>query len=219
MRDDLPHLDRDALSLPARTGPPPRIALLYGSLRARSYSRLLVEEAARLLRALGAEPRIVDPGDLPLPGAAPDDHPAVQSLRASMTWSEGQVWCSPEHHGSLSAVFKAQLDWIPLTPEAAHPTRGKTLALLQVCGGAHSFNVVHQLRAVGRAMHMLAVPAHASVPQAHLEFDADGRMRDSPHYDRLVDVMEELVTLTLLLRDHRAALSGSYSARKASRPQ
>ncbi|HAE46603.1 MAG TPA: arsenical resistance protein ArsH, partial [Tistrella mobilis] len=89
----------------------PRILLLYGSLRDRSFSRLAVEEAARLLEAFGAETRIFDPRDLPLPDQVPgDDHPAVHDLRALSLWSEGQVWCSPERHGQITGIMKAQID-------------------------------------------------------------------------------------------------------------
>ncbi|HEY0231588.1 MAG TPA: arsenical resistance protein ArsH [Dokdonella sp.] len=197
----------------------PRILLLHGSLRTRSYSRLLAQEAARLLHAMGAETRLYDPRDLPLPDAAPDTHPKVQELRELACWSEGMVWCSPERHGAMSAVLKAQIDWIPLNAGALRPTQGKTLAVMQVCGGSQSFNAVNQLRLLGRWMRMLTIPNQSSVPKAYLEFDDAGRMKPSPYYDRVVDVMEELVKFTLLTRDVAAHLVDRYSERKESAAQ
>lgn len=224
MHDDLPNLDPalldvpslEKLGLPPQSGHPPRILLLYGSNRERSYSRLLVEEAARLLERLGAEPRIFSPAGLPLPDDVPDSHPKVQQLRELVLWSEGQVWCSPERHGAMSAVFKAQIDWIPLTQGAIRPTQGKTLALMQVCGGSQSFNAVGQMRVLGRWMRMFTIPNQSSVPKAFLEFDEAGRMKPSAYYDRVVDVMEELVKFTLLLRGRADYLVDRYSERKES---
>ncbi|WP_455884768.1 arsenical resistance protein ArsH [Pseudomonas spelaei] len=212
----LPNLDT-SLCAPLHSGPthPPRILLLYGSTRERSFSRLLVEEAARLLRHFGADTRIFNPGGLPLPDDAPRDHPKVQELMDLMQWSEGQVWCSPERHGSMSAVFKAQLDWVPLAQGAVRPTQGKTLAVMQVSGGSQSFNTVNQLRVLGRWMRMFTIPNQSSVPKAFLEFDDQDRMKPSALYDRLVDVMEELVKFTVLLRE-RPDLVDRYSERKES---
>ncbi|QXH64180.1 arsenical resistance protein ArsH [Pseudomonas azerbaijanorientalis] len=218
MTHSLPNLDT-ALTQPIANGRndqhKPRILLLYGSTRARSFSRLLVEEAARLLEHFGAETRIFNPSGLPLPDDAPSDHPKVQELLELMQWSEGQVWCSPERHGSMSAVFKAQIDWVPLALGAIRPTQGKTLAVMQVCGGSQSFNVVNQLRVLGRWMRMFTIPNQSSVPKAFLEFDDANRMKPSSLYDRVVDVMEELVKFTLLLRD-RPDLVDRYSERKES---
>ena len=197
----------------------PRILLLYGSTRERSFSRLLVEEAARLLEHFGAETRIFNPSGLPLPDDVPVDHPKVQELRDLVLWSEGQVWCSPERHGAMSAVFKAQIDWVPLELGAVRPTQGKTLAVMQVCGGSQSFNVVNQLRVLGRWMRMFTIPNQSSVPKAYMEFDDTGRMKASPFYDRVVDVMEELVKFTVLLRDQQAHLVDRYSERKESADQ
>jgi arsenic resistance protein ArsH len=225
MQDDLlPNLDVELADLPSpdklgiesASTHPPRILLLYGSTRERSFSRLLTEEAARLLQRFGAETRIFDPSGLPLPDDAPDSHPKVQELLELMLWSEGQVWCSPERHGSMTAVFKAQIDWVPLAMGAVRPTQGKTLAVMQVCGGSQSFNVVNQLRVLGRWMRMFTIPNQSSVPKAYLEFDADGRMKQSSFYDRVVDVMEELVKFTLLLRDRSDYLVDRYSERKES---
>ncbi len=217
--DHLPALDRACIAgdlLHAGEGHPPRILLLYGSLRERSYSRLVVEEAARLLRLMGAEPRIFDPSDLPLPDqVAGDDHPAVAELRALSLWSEGQVWCSPERHGQVSAVLKAQVDHLPLEHRGVRPTQGRTLAVMQVSGGSQSFNAVNTLRLLGRWMRMVNIPNQSSVAKAWQEFDQAGRMRPSPYYDRIVDVMEELVRFTRLLRPHAQQLIARYSERRA----
>lgn len=193
---------------------PPRFLLLYGSLRAVSYSKLLILEAARLLEALGAEVKIFDPHNLPLPDDAPDTHPRVQELRKLAAWAEGMVWCSPERHGAMTGIMKAQIDWIPLSMGAVRPTQGKTLAVMEVTGGSQSFNAVNQMRLLGRWMRMITIPNQASVAKAFLEFDADGRMKPSAYYDRLVDVMEELVKFTLLTRDVASILVDRYSERK-----
>lgn len=215
MSEQMPNLNLGLLDQPgAEQQPhPPRILLLYGSTRERSFSRLLVEEAARLLRHLGAETRIFNPSGLPLPDDAPREHPKVQELLELMQWSEGQVWCSPERHGAMSAVFKAQIDWVPLALGAVRPTQGKTLAVMQVSGGSQSFNTVSQLRNLGRWMRMFTIPNQSSVPKAYMEFDDQDRMKPSALYDRVVDVMEELVKFTLLLRD-RPDLVDRYSERK-----
>ncbi|VXB62974.1 arsenical resistance protein ArsH [Pseudomonas sp. 8O] len=224
MQDDLPNADLqlldlltvDKLTVESASTHAPRILLLYGSTREKSFSRLMTEEAARLLQHFGAETRIFDPRGLPLPDDAPENHPKVQELRELMQWSEGQVWCSPERHGSMTAVFKAQIDWVPLAMGAVRPTQGKTLAVMQVCGGSQSFNVVNQLRVLGRWMRMFTIPNQSSVPKAFMEFDAEGRMKPSSFYDRLVDVMEELFKFTLLLRDRSDYLVDRYSERKES---
>ena len=224
MQDTLPNVDADLIDIPSLeqlsprtpTLHKPRILLLYGSTRERSFSRLVTQEAARLLNEFGAETKIFDPSGLPLPDDAPDTHPKVAELRELMQWSEGQVWCSPERHGSMSAVFKAQIDWVPLAMGAVRPTQGKTLAVMQVCGGSQSFNVVNQLRILGRWMRMFTIPNQSSVAKAFTEFDDAGRMKPSAYYDRLVDVMEELVKFTLLLRDRQDYLVDRYSERKES---
>ncbi|WP_286975944.1 arsenical resistance protein ArsH [Pseudomonas sp.] len=221
---DLPNADEQLLDIPnidklkgaAQITHKPRILLLYGSNRERSFSRLLTEEAARLLEHFGAETRIFNPSGLPLADDAPDDHPKVAELRELMVWSEGQVWCSPERHGAMSGVFKTQIDWVPLAMGAVRPTQGKTLAVMQVCGGSQSFNVVNQLRVLGRWMRMFTIPNQSSVPKAFLEFDEAGRMKPSAFYDRVVDVMEELVKFTLLLRGQSEYLVDRYSERKES---
>jgi len=221
MQDTLPNIDPELLDLPGldklQPDDPqhkPRILLLYGSNRERSFSRLLSQEAARLLETMGCETRIFDPAGLPLPDDAPETHPKVAELRELVVWSEGQVWCSPERHGAMSAVFKAQIDWVPLSLGAVRPTQGKTLALMQVCGGSQSFNAVNQMRVLGRWMRMLTIPNQSSVAKAYLEFDEDGRMKPSAYYDRVVDVMEELVKFTLLLRGRADYLVDRYSERK-----
>lgn len=221
--DHLPALDRSfVIDRPAAglgsDQPAPRILLLYGSLRERSFSRLAVEEAARLLQLFGAETRIFDPSDLPLPDQVQgDDHPAVHELRELSMWSEGQVWCSPERHGAISAIMKAQIDHLPLELKGMRPTQGRTLAVMQVSGGSQSFNAVNTLRLLGRWMRMFTIPNQSSVATAYKEFDEAGRMRPSSYYDRIVDVMEELVRVTVLMRPHVAQLVDRYSERKASK--
>ncbi|MDR6183763.1 arsenical resistance protein ArsH [Asaia bogorensis] len=194
----------------------PRILLLYGSLRSRSFSRLLVIEASRILEALGAETQIFDPMDLPMVDSVTDDHPKVQELRRLSLWSEGQVWCSPERHGTLTAVFKNQIDWLPLETGSIRPTQGRTLAVMQVCGGSQSFNTVNALRILGRWMRMITIPNQSSVPMAYKQFDENDRMIPSSFYDRLVDVMDELVKFTLLTRDRADYLVDRYSERKVA---
>ncbi|TAZ32848.1 arsenical resistance protein ArsH [Rhizobium leguminosarum] len=205
--------DMDSLR-PAFSTHKPRILVLYGSLRAVSYSRFLAQEAARLLEYFGCEVRIFNPEGLPLPDAAPASHPKVQELRELSAWSEGQVWVSPERHGAMTGIMKAQIDWIPLSIGSVRPTQGKTLAVMQVSGGSQSFNAVSQLRILGRWMRMIAIPNQSSVAKAFQEFDADGRMKPSSYYDRVVDVCEELMKFTLLTRDASNYLTDRYSERK-----
>jgi arsenic resistance protein ArsH len=218
---DLPNVRPDVLEIPdpAKLRVPfsthrPRILLLYGSLRSRSYSRFLAEEVARLLERFGAETRMFDPTGLPLPDGAPSEHPKVEELRSLSEWSEGHVWSSPERHGAMSGVLKAQIDWIPLALGAVRPTQGRTLAVMQVSGGSQSFNAVNQMRVLGRWMRMITIPNQSSVPKAYEEFDEAGRMKPSSYYDRVVDVMEELVKFTLLTRDVSGYLTDRYSERK-----
>jgi|TARA_Y200000002_G_scaffold132869_3_gene109543 arsenic resistance protein ArsH len=219
---DLPHLvedclhpvDLDQLIPRARSQHPPRILILYGSLRERSYSRLAGEEAARILERLGAEVKIYNPSGLPLVDDGVDaDHPKVAELREIVTWSEGMVWSSPERHGAMTGIMKTQIDWIPLSLGGVRPTQGKTLAVMQVNGGSQSFNTVNQLRILGRWMRLLTVPNQSSVARAWDEFDEDGRMKPSSYYNRIVDVMEELVRFTMLTRDIKDMLVDRYSER------
>ena len=220
----LPQLDEHCFKLPQQqllvsqhaSTHPPRILMLYGSLRERSYSKLLTLEAARLLEAMGSEVRVFDPLGLPQPDAAPDTHPKVKALRDLAAWSEAMVWCSPERHGAMTGIMKSQIDWIPLSVGAVRPTQGKTLAVMQVCGGSQSFNAVNQMRILGRWMRMLTIPNQSSVAKAFLEFEEDGRMKASAYFDRVVDVMEELVKFTLLTRDVAPYLVDRYSERKES---
>lgn len=211
---DPPRLAVPPLPDAPRSARPPRFLMLYGSLRERSYSRLLAEEGARILEDLGAEVRWFHPHDLPVKGAVDEDHPKVQELRELAMWSEGQVWSSPEMHGNITGVLKNQIDWIPLSIGAVRPTQGRTLAVLQVCGGSQSFNAVNTLRVLGRWMRMFTIPNQSSVPKAYDEFHPDGRMKDSPYRDRLVDVMEELWKFTLLTRDVTPWLVDRYSERR-----
>lgn len=195
---------------------PPKFLLLYGSLRERSYSRLVVEECARLLTAMGADVKIYSPGGLPLVDDAESSHPKVQELYALVNWCEGMIWCSPERHGAMTGVMKTQIDWIPLSMGAVRPTQGKTLAVMQVSGGSQSFNAVNQMRILGRWMRMLTIPNQSSVAKAFLEFDDNGRMKPSGYYLRIVDVVEELMKFTLLTRDHKEYLVNRYSERLES---
>lgn len=221
---DLPNVDAElfhrttsASLIPASpSSHAPRILMLYGSVRERSYSRLLTQEAARLLEALGSEVEIFDPHGLPLPDDAPEYHPKVKELRELVLWCEGMVWCSPERHGAMTGIMKSQIDWIPLSMGAVRPTQGKTLAVMQVSGGSQSFNAVNQLRVLGRWMRMITIPNQSSVAKAFQEFDDAGRMKPSAFYDRVVDVMEELVKFTLLTRDVSSLLVDRYSERKES---
>jgi len=209
-------LDRptmDKLAVAGDMHHPPRILMLYGSLRERSFSRYLTEEAARILEHFGAEVKIFNPMELPIAGSVPEDHPKVVELRELCLWSEGQVWCSPERHGTVTAVMKNQIDWIPLEMGAIRPSQGRTLAVMQVCGGSQSFNVVNTLRLLGRWMRMFTIPNQSSVPMAYKEFDEHGRMRPSGYYERVVDVMEELFKMTLLLRGRTDYLTDRYSER------
>jgi arsenic resistance protein ArsH len=222
--DQLPNVDEGSFQIPQHnllvpvqgTTHPPRILMLYGSLRERSYSKLLTLEAARLLDAMGAEVKVFDPLGLPQPDAAPESHPKVKELRELAAWSEGMVWCSPERHGAMTGIMKSQIDWIPLSIGAVRPTQGKTLAVMEVCGGSQSFNAVNQMRILGRWMRMITIPNQSSVAKAFLEFEEDGRMKPSAYYDRVVDVMEELVKFTRLTRDIAPYLVDRYSERKES---
>ena len=198
---------------------PPRLLILYGSLRQRSFSRLLAHEAARLLERLGGEVRIYDAHGLPLPDDTTAEHPKVQELRALSLWSEGQVWVSPERHGTLTGVMKSQIDWLPLAEGSVRPTQGRTLAVMQVSGGSQSFNAVNALRLLGRWMRMITIPNQSSVPMAFTQFGDDDRMKPGPLYDRVVDVCEELFKFTLLTRERTAYLVDRYSERKEAAPE
>jgi arsenic resistance protein ArsH len=225
MTKDLPNIepdsfqrpDLDTLSLPGEPGHPPRVLMLYGSLRGRSYSRFLTLEAKRVLEALGAEVKVFDPAGLPLVSDEAEGHPKVLELRELSLWSEAQVWCSPERHGAMTGVMKTQIDWLPLAPiGGVRPTQGRTLALMQVSGGSQSFNTLNQMRVLGRWMRMITIPNQSSVPKAFAEFDEEGRMKASPFYNRMVDVMEELMKFTLLTRGRSAYLVDRYSERVES---
>lgn len=222
IEDDLPPHDLLSVKSSLDTGGrdhAPRVLLLYGSLREQSYSRYLSEEAGRVLRAFGAEVRTFRPHDLPLFDRESYDHAEVQKLRELSVWSEAHVWVSPEQHGSMTAVFKNQLDWLPLSDGAVRPTQGRTLAVMQVCGGSQSFNTVNQLRILGRWMRMVTIPNQSSVAKAWQEFDKEGRMKPSNYRDRVVDVMEELYRFCVLLRDRVAPMTERYSEQKQLRAQ
>ncbi len=206
-------IDHSYLASPSDDGHPPRILLLYGSLRKRSFSRLVAYEAARLLTALGAECRLFDPAGLPLPDDADASHPKVQELRDLSSWAEGMVWVSPERHGAMTGIMKAQIDWIPLSLGAVRPTQGKTLALMQVEGGSQSFNAVNQMRILGRWMRMITIPNQSSIAKAFTEFGEDDRIKPSPYYNRIIDVCEELMKFTWMTRSRSDYLVDRYSER------
>lgn len=222
----LPNIDEGQFELPeiekcqpSPSAHKPRILLLYGSLRERSFSRLVIEESARLLNKMGAEAKIFNPHGLPQADTGDENHPKVRELRELMMWSEGQVWCSPERHGSMTSIFKSQIDWVPLNLGGVRPTQGKTLAVMQVSGGSQSFNSVNQMRVLGRWMRMVTIPNQSSVAKAFLEFDENNRMKPSAYYNRIVDVMEELMKFTLLLRDNKDYFVDRYSERVESAEQ
>ncbi|PKG80908.1 arsenical resistance protein ArsH [Colwellia sp. 75C3] len=204
----------------------PRVLMLYGSLRETSFSRLSAEEAGRILETMGAEVKFFNPKGLPLFDNSEIDnseidnkdsvnHPKVVELRELVTWSEAQVWSSPEIHGNMSGVMKTQVDWIPLSLGAVRPTQGKVLAVMQVTGGSQSFNAINNMRILGRWMRMLTIPNQSSVAKAYNEFTKEGLMKASPYRDRIVDVMEELMRFTYLTRDQSDFLLDRYSERRA----
>jgi len=221
MSTDMPNLTDDAFANPEHerlmeAGAPdhaPRILILTGSLRKRSFSRLVGEESKRIMEAMGAEVRTFDPTGLPLPDTVDETHPKIVELRDLAVWSEGMVWVSPERHGSMTGIMKAQIDWLPLSMGGVRPTQGKTLAVMQVCGGSQSFNAVNQMRILGRWMRMITIPNQSSVAKAWAEFDNDDRMKPSPYYNRIVDVCEELVKFTWLIRGRAEYLVDRYSER------
>ncbi|GAB7358196.1 hypothetical protein MBLNU230_g0349t1 [Neophaeotheca triangularis] len=197
-----------------------KILVLYGSLRSRSYSRLLAFEASRILWRLGCDVQVYDPSGLPVKDDAQHDHSKVQELRNLSRWSDGHVWISPEQHGQVTGVFKNQIDWIPLSTGSVRPTQGRTLAIAQVSGGSQSFNTVNTLRMLGRWMRMFAIPNQSSVPQAFKQFtepdaaEGGSRMMPSGNRDRLVDCMEELVKYTIVMRGHFDLFSDRFSERQ-----
>ncbi|KIH93173.1 arsenical resistance protein ArsH [Sporothrix brasiliensis 5110] len=197
-----------------------RILVLHGSLRSRSFSRLLAYEAARILFRLGCDVRVYNPAGLPQKDDIHHGHPKVQELRELSKWSDGHVWVSPEQHGNLTGLFKQQIDWIPLSSGAVRPTQGRTLAVAQVSGGSQPFNAVNSLRILGRWMRMFTIPNQSSVPKAYTQFtpEAEGsRMLPSANRDRLVDCMEELVKYTIVLRPRFDLFGDRFSEREERR--
>ncbi|MFT5521678.1 MAG: arsenic resistance protein ArsH [Enterobacterales bacterium] len=194
----------------------PKVLILYGSLRKGSFSKMLAIEAMRILKSFGAEVKIFNPKELPIFDSISSDNLKVKELRKLAAWSEAMVWCSPELHGNFTSVFKNQIDWIPLSEGSIRPTQGKTLGLMQVNGGSQSFNVVNNMRILGRWMRMFTIPNQSSVPKAYQEFDDAGLMKPSPLRDRVVDVMEELFKMTLVLREQGDWLAERFSENKSS---
>jgi arsenic resistance protein ArsH len=218
LREDLlAQIDVEAFKAEGDPGHKPRILLLYGSLRDQSYSRKAAEEAARILRHLGCETRLFDPTGLPIVDSEPPEHPKVAELRDLAVWAEGMVWSSPERHGAMTGLMKTQIDWLPLSLKGGvRPTQGKTLAVMQVSGGSQSFNAVNQMRILGRWMRMVTIPNQSSIPKAWLEFDGQGRLPEGSFYARIVDVMEELVKFTWMVRGRKDVLVDRYSERVES---
>ncbi|MCF2858323.1 arsenical resistance protein ArsH [Pseudoalteromonas sp. SMS1] len=195
----------------------PRVLILYGSLRAQSYSKKTAMEAKQILTHMGAEVNMFDPTGLPLfDNGNSAQHKKVQELRELVNWSEAQVWSSPELHGNMSAVMKNQIDWIPLSLGAVRPTQGKVLAVMQVSGGSQSFNAVNNMRILGRWMRMLTIPNQSSIAKAMNEFNPDGTMKASHFRNRVVDVMEELMRFTYLTRDSTQFMVDRYSERQVA---
>ena len=211
--DSFRPIDGERLRNSEQVSHKPKVLLLYGSLRERSFSRLMTEEAALVLSKLGAETKTFTPTGLPLPDDAEPTHPKVAELRDLVSWSEAMVWCSPERHGAMTGIMKAQIDWIPLSLGAVRPTQGKVLAVMQVNGGSQSFNAVNQMRILGRWMRCVTIPNQSSVPKAFQQFDENDRMKPSAFYNRMVDVMEELMKFTLLTRSCSDYLTDRYSER------
>ncbi|KAL4881803.1 flavoprotein-like protein [Aspergillus karnatakaensis] len=196
-----------------------KVLVLYGSLRRRSYSRLVAYEASRILFRLGCDVRVFNPQDLPVKNDNDVTHPKVQELRGLSEWSDGHLWVSPEMHGNLTGTFKNQIDWIPLSTGSIRPTQGRTLAIAQVCGGSQSFNAVNSLRILGRWMRMFTIPNQSSIPMAYTHFPDEGspgdqRLRASGNRDRLVDCMEEFVKCTIVMRPHKEAFGDRFSERE-----
>ncbi|KAK6517485.1 hypothetical protein TWF281_004137 [Arthrobotrys megalospora] len=197
-----------------------KVLVIYGSLRARSYSRLLAYEAARILFRLGCDVRVYNPTGLPVKDDLEQNHPKVQELRRLSNWSNGHVWVSPEQHGNLTAVFKNQIDWIPLSTGSVRPTQGRTLAIAQINGGSQSFNVVNSLRILGRWMRMFTIPNQSSIPKGFTQFtnedseEGGSRLLPSSNRDRLVDCMEEFVRYTIVMRRHADLFADRFSERE-----
>ncbi len=214
--DALQRVDPGALRAADDPGHKPRVLLLYGSIRERSFSRFVAEEAERLLLWQDCETRLYNPNGLPQPDGD-DTHPKVKELREAALWAEAMVWVSPERHGGMTGIMKSQIDWLPLAPiGGVRPTQGKTLAVMQVSGGSQSFNAVNQMRILGRWMRMITIPNQSSVAKAWLEFDDNDRMKPSPYYNRIIDVVEELVKFTWMTRARSPYLVDRYSERVES---
>ncbi|POY75641.1 hypothetical protein BMF94_1263 [Rhodotorula taiwanensis] len=201
----------------AERGKPIKVLVLYGSLRERSFSRLTAYEASRILTRLGADVRVFDPLLLPVKGACPESHEKVVELRELSAWSDAHMWVSPEQHGTITAVMKNQIDWIPLSTGSVRPTQGRTLAVCQVNGGSQSFNTVNVLRQLGRWMRMFTIPNQSSIPKAWTQYDESDRLLPSSNRDRLVDVCEELIKVTILLQPSFDLLGDRYSEREEKR--
>lgn len=203
----------DYASLPI--GRPPRILVLYGSLRPTSFSRKAAYEFARLLDVLGCDVRVYNPRGLPVRDPALEDETKVVELRALTLWSDGHVWVSPEMHGTITGTFKNQIDWIPLNTGSVRPTQGRTCLVGQVNGGSQSFNAVNALRLLARWMRMPCCTNQSSIAKAWKEFDdGTGRMKPSGFRDRVVDCAEEFAKFTAVMVPVADDLTDRYSERK-----
>lgn len=195
-------------------GRPPKLLILYGSLRETSFSRKLGLEFARLFEVLGCDVRVYNPRGLPVRDPSFEDHIKVQELRALTQWSDGHVWISPEMHGTITGVFKNQIDWIPLNTGSVRPTQGRTCLVAQVNGGSQSFNAVNALRILARWMRMPCCTNQSSIAKAWMEFDDAGRMKESDFRDRVVDCAEEMAKFTALMTPAAGDLNNRFSERK-----
>jgi arsenic resistance protein ArsH len=194
-------------------GRPPKILVLYGSLRPTSFSRKLALEFARILDLLGCDVRVYNPRGLPVRDPALENEIKVQELRALTLWSDGHMWVSPEMHGTITGCFKNQIDWIPLNTGSVRPTQGRTCCVAQVNGGSQSFNAINFLRLLARWMRMPCVTNQSSVAKAWQEFDENGRMKPSDYRDRVVDVAEEFAKFSAVMAPVADDLTNRYSER------
>ncbi|KAK0822771.1 hypothetical protein LTR73_009051 [Friedmanniomyces endolithicus] len=156
-----------------------RVLALIDSLRARTFSSLLAYECARILSRLGCDVRLYDPTGLPLK----DD-------------------VSPEQHGNLTAVFKNQIDWIPLA--AGSPTHPRPLDAY-----VHD---PHQ-SSKPKAYTQFTDPSDPADADAYLKAEGGSRLLPSGNRDRVVDCMEEFVKYTILMRQHFDLFNDRYSER------
>ncbi len=189
----------------------PRILVLYGSSRPQSASRKLAFNAMRALAARGVEARAYDPAAL-LRASGEEGYAHDPRLYELAAWSDGQVWCSPEHHASLSGVMKLVLDTLP--PEA---TRGKALALMQISGGAICCNALNDMSRIARALGMYTTTRQVAVGNVAHAFDASDRLASAILRQRLDEAMEEVTALSRMLRERAAGAGGAANLSRVAR--